>query len=263
MTLGGDDEACEYVLPALRKFAARASNDNEPCVARVGPDGAGHYVKMVHNGIEQGQLGALCEVVALLRSRMSWDDVSDVMSGWNEGGELKGTYLVGLAGRVARTKKEGGQHVVDEVLDKVVQDNDDSEGTGVWSIMETVARHISAPAIASAHYMRVASGNRATRVNVSKKMDIMPQDQQQFGYERMKDRQVLVNTLNLALTSAFFLRCVKALSLLPERQSKKVGTLILQYVFEHGEQAALFSVMRSSILSFVSSWKMKTDRSVT
>lgn len=136
MTPGGDPKALHEVLPLLEKYAAKDANGN-PCVANIGPRGAGHYVKMVHNGTENGMLSSLCEAWSLLRKSLglSNDEIGKIFERWNSEGELRGTYLVQIGSEVCQRKKipEGDRHgegkgkggyVLDDVLDKVVQDDD-------------------------------------------------------------------------------------------------------------------------------------------
>ncbi|TFK87131.1 6-phosphogluconate dehydrogenase C-terminal domain-like protein [Polyporus arcularius HHB13444] len=145
----GDKAALDRVMPLLQKIAARDMKSGKPCVANLGPAGCGHYVKMVHNGIEQGILGVLFKK-------------------WEDEGELKRNFLVGIGADICGRHKENRErgHVVNEVQDKVVQDADDSDGTGMWSVMEAAKRHVSAPTIASAHFFRIASVDRAQRMQV-------------------------------------------------------------------------------------------------
>ena len=167
---GGDAKALETVMPLLELYAAKDPKGN-PCVARIGPGGSGHYVKMVHNGIEGGMLSTLAEAWSFLHNglELDYNAIADIFSQWNDRGELRGTYLLDIAVDMLRAKMPSGRqnekderkdhYVLDEVLDKVVQDDDDTEGTPYWNIMESASRHISTPTLATAHYLRVASGN--------------------------------------------------------------------------------------------------------
>lgn len=130
MSVGGDAKAVAVVLPLLRMFAAKDARTKEPCVARLGPGGAGHYVKMVHNGIENGMLSTVCEAWAILRTGlgMSNDEVGKVFEGWNSSGVMRNTYLIQIGSEICQKRKhlEGADssmvdgYVLDEVLDKVV-----------------------------------------------------------------------------------------------------------------------------------------------
>lgn len=94
MSPGGDLAALDKIMPLLRKVAAKDRN-GEPCVRKMGPGGAGHYVKMVHNGIEQGMMSALCEAWGILRYnlKMPLDDIGAIFKKWNSEGELVSAVL--------------------------------------------------------------------------------------------------------------------------------------------------------------------------
>lgn len=88
MCPGGDQSALNDVLPLLQKVAAKDKND-KPCVGYVGKGGSGHYVKMVHNGIEHGMMSAICEAWGIMRKMgMDYEDIGKVFSEWNSKGEL-------------------------------------------------------------------------------------------------------------------------------------------------------------------------------
>ena len=107
------------------------------------------------------------------------DEIGNVLERWNAEGSLKGTFLVEIGSEICQRKKtpkgdekgegkgEGG-YVLDDVVDKVVQDDDSSEGTGFWSAMEGAWRHVSAPTIATGQFLRYASGQREERLKVAK-----------------------------------------------------------------------------------------------
>lgn len=134
---------------------------------------------MVHNELENGELGAICEAWSWLRIGLELfeDEIGEIFQKWNTQGELRGNFLLqigsdichrrqGRSGERNRNNLGSGHHVVDEILDKVVQDDDDTEVTGYWSVMEAAEYHVSAPMISAAQFLRVASGNRAQRVQV-------------------------------------------------------------------------------------------------
>ncbi|OAA40071.1 6-phosphogluconate dehydrogenase, protein [Cordyceps fumosorosea ARSEF 2679] len=177
MSAGGDeaDAVAARLLPFLQELAAR-DDRGRPCTAVVGPGGSGHYVKMIHNGIEQGMMGILAEVWLIMSSprgslRMSNVDIADTLALWNRAGELRGCFLVGIGAEVLRARRRegsgGGQHVLSAIRDKVVQDADGSEGTGAWTCAEAVAAHIPAATILAAHLYRCASASATLREAVS------------------------------------------------------------------------------------------------
>lgn len=182
---GGDKEALDLVMPLLELYSAKDSKTGLPCVTRIGPGGSGHFVKMVHNGIEGGMLSAVAEAWSILYygREIGYEEIADIFAEWNSKGELRNNFLLEIGAdllRVKKTTKGDGKgqgvgdngYVLDDVLDKVVQDDDNTEGTPYWSIMESAARHVSAPTLATAHYMRISSGNRAERLEVAKKLKI-------------------------------------------------------------------------------------------
>lgn len=101
MSPGGDYEAYKKVEPYLKDWAAKAK-DGTPCVEWVGPRGAGMYVKMVHNGIEQGQLSILAEVWSLLHRTLQFsnEEIGKIFDDWNEKGELSDDFLVDLGAHI-------------------------------------------------------------------------------------------------------------------------------------------------------------------
>lgn len=116
--------------------------------------------------------------------RMSYDEIGDVFKKWSRYSELRNNFLLNIRVDICHQKKSAqgdgrGKgvnptrgHVLDDILNKVVQDNNNSKGTPLWSIMESALRHVSSPSLATAHYMRIASGNRNQRVRVAKKLDL-------------------------------------------------------------------------------------------
>jgi 6-phosphogluconate dehydrogenase len=169
MSPGGDKEALQKVMPFLRSIAAK-DGKGRPCTEPVGPGGSGHYVKMVHNGIEQGMMSAIAEVWLLLTDGLglSYEEVGDIFRKWNEEGPLRGCFLVAIGADMERKKDDKGRHVVATVRDKVVQDVEESEGTGVWTSEEAVALHIPAASIVAGHLFRCASADLARRVQDKK-----------------------------------------------------------------------------------------------
>ncbi|KAL8658142.1 MAG: hypothetical protein Q9226_001225 [Calogaya cf. arnoldii] len=167
MCPGGEERALDIVMPLLQKVAAEDSQGN-PCVAKAGTGGSGHYVKMIHNGIEHGMMSALAEAwqIMNLGLRMSYDEIASEFVRWNEDGELRGTFLVDIGADICRQKDDQGRHVLSIVEDKVVQDVDGTEGTGIWSQMEAVRLHVPAPSLTTAHFIRLASAFRSDRKQV-------------------------------------------------------------------------------------------------
>ncbi|KAF7858785.1 uncharacterized protein EAF02_011109 [Botrytis sinoallii] len=168
MCPGGQEQALNIVMPLLEKMAAKA-RDGSPCVARIGEGGAGHYVKMIHNGIEHGMMSAISEAWTFMNKHlgMKYDDIGKVFEKWSAEGELKNTFLVKIGADICEQKDKSGNHVLADVQDKVVQDIDGSEGTGIWSNTQATSLHVPAPTLSTAHYLRIVSAYREHRQQVN------------------------------------------------------------------------------------------------
>ncbi|KAJ5993671.1 hypothetical protein N7451_009395 [Penicillium sp. IBT 35674x] len=228
----GDVKALELVMPLLQRYAAKDPKSGTPCVTRVGPGGSGHYVKMVHNGIEGGMLSSLAEAWSFMHygMGMGYEEIGDVFEKWDSAGELRGNFLINIGADILRTKRtphgdgkgEGvgnSGFVLDDVLDKVVQDDDGTEGTPYWSLMESAQRHVSCPTLAAAHYLRIASGNRQERVQASKKLQ-MPSPRLIRDLQHSKDD--LLEKLRKAVYCSFLSSFCQGLELI-SRASEDEG----------------------------------------
>ncbi|KAF9871093.1 6-phosphogluconate dehydrogenase [Colletotrichum karsti] len=155
---GGDPEIVHQVLPFLEKLAAKDRN-GRPCTGYVGPGGSGHFVKMIHNGIEQGMMSILAEVWAIMVRGlgMSYEDVGKVFKNWNESGPLHDCFLIRIGAEISNAKDDHGENPLGHIRDKVVQDVEESEGTGNWTCQEAIGLHQPAATIVSAHLFRYAS----------------------------------------------------------------------------------------------------------
>lgn len=212
MCPGGDDESLDLVLPLLRKVAAKDAKGN-PCTGKAGTGGAGHYVKMIHNGIEHGMMSAISEAWSIMVTGlgMSYDEIGDVFAKWNSEGELRGTFLVDIGADICRTKdKKTGERVLGTVEDKVVQDITGEEGTGIWSNEEAVDHHIPAPTLAVAHFLRLASADRAQRERAQKTFggDFPPQKLD------VKDKAAFLEDLRLATYGACLAAYIQGINII-------------------------------------------------
>src|SRR5260370_68291 len=131
---GGPRESWGIIEKIFRKIAAQV--DGEPCCRYMGPDGAGHYVKMVHNGIEYGDMQLICEAYAILKDVVGMDDneLAETFTEWNKG-ELD-SYLIDITSQIFRKKDpDTGKPLVDVILDKAGQ-----KGTGMWTLQAATAK---------------------------------------------------------------------------------------------------------------------------
>ncbi|MDN7496298.1 NADP-dependent phosphogluconate dehydrogenase [Burkholderia gladioli] len=161
---GGQRDAYDLVEPILKQIAAKAPGDGEPCVAYMGPDGAGHYVKMVHNGIEYGDMQLIAESYAVLKqvAGLSNEELGKVYTEWNQG-ELD-SYLIEITSKIFDKKdEETGQHLVDVILDRAAQ-----KGTGKWTSQNALDLGVPLPLITESVFARVLSSLKTQRVAASK-----------------------------------------------------------------------------------------------
>ena len=169
---GGSAEAWETLGPILRSIAAVA--EGEPCVTHVGTDGAGHFVKMVHNGIEYADMQLIAEAYDLLRrvGKHSTGEVADIFTEWNDG-DLE-SYLIEITAEVLRqTDADSGKPLVD-----VIEDQAGSKGTGVWTVQNAVGLGIPVSGIGEAVFARAVSSKPAQRTAVRKNVASRPQIQE-------------------------------------------------------------------------------------
>jgi 6-phosphogluconate dehydrogenase len=160
---GGQREAWEATAPIFRAIAAKAEDD-QPCVAYMGPRGAGHYVKMVHNGIEYGDMQLIAEIYDILHRGlgMSALELADLFAEWNAG-ELK-SYLIEITADILRhTDPESGLPLVDIILDEAAQ-----KGTGKWTSQNALDVGAPIPTINAAVESRILSSLKSQRVVASK-----------------------------------------------------------------------------------------------
>lgn len=161
---GGQKEAYELVAPILEKISAKAE-DGEPCVTYIGPNGAGHYVKMVHNGIEYGDMQLIAESYDLMKNILgvSVDEMAEIFNEWNQG-ELD-SYLVEITADIlTRTDDEGtGKPIVDVIMDAA-----GNKGTGKWTSQSALDLGVPLPLITESVFARFISAYKEERVKASK-----------------------------------------------------------------------------------------------
>ena len=158
---GGQKEAYELVAPILKEIAAKA--EGEPCVAYMGPDGAGHYAKMVHNGIEYGDMQLIAEAYSLLKGslNLSNEELAGTFAEWNKG-ELS-SYLIEITADIFKKKDEDGKYLVDVILDEAA-----NKGTGKWTSQSALDLGIPLTLITESVFARYISFLKDQRVAASK-----------------------------------------------------------------------------------------------
>jgi 6-phosphogluconate dehydrogenase len=161
---GGSKEGWQALAPIYTKIAAIA--EGEPCCRHMGPDGAGNYVKMVHNGIEYGDMQLICEAYAILKSTVNPTaaEFAQIFSDWNRG-ELNSFLIEITANIFTKTDPETGTPIVDLILDKAGQ-----KGTGKWTVGHATEMGVPLSVIGSAVEARILSSLKDERVAASKEL---------------------------------------------------------------------------------------------
>lgn len=158
---GGSQDAYKSIQPVFEAIAAKVND--EPCCSYIGPNGAGHFVKMVHNGIEYGDMQLIAESYFLMKNLlgMTNEEMCEVFTEWNT--EELDSYLIGITREILKKKDpESGEYVLDIILDKAGQ-----KGTGKWTSQTALNLGVSAPTIAEAVFARCISAVKQERIHAS------------------------------------------------------------------------------------------------
>lgn len=160
---GGTRAAYESIEPIVQKIAAQV--EDGPCVTYIGPGGAGHYVKMVHNGIEYGDMQLIAEAYDLMKNvlGLSHEQLHEVFAQWNTTEELD-SFLIEITADIF-TKTEGDVALVEKILDAAGQ-----KGTGRWTVMTALEMGVSIPTITAAVNARIMSSVKQERIAASKEI---------------------------------------------------------------------------------------------
>ncbi len=172
---GGSPAAWELVKPIFQSICAKAG-DGSPCCEWVGENGAGHFVKMVHNGIEYGDMQLICEAYQLMRDGlgMSSGEMHEVFSRWNET-ELS-SYLIGITADILGFRDEKGEITVEHILDRAGQ-----KGTGKWTAIAALEEGVPLTLISEAVFARCLSAQKEERVRAS---ELFPRQKPVFHGDR-------------------------------------------------------------------------------
>lgn len=185
---GGQKEAYELVAPILNEIAAKAE-DGESCVTYIGPNGAGHYVKMVHNGIEYGDMQLIAESYDLMQNLLglSVDEMADIFKEWNTS-ELD-SFLIEITADILTRKDDlgTGKPIVDVILDAA-----GNKGTGKWTSQSALDLGVPLPLITESVFARYISAYKDERVQASK---VLAKPEMKFD----GDKQELVEKIREAL----------------------------------------------------------------
>ena len=168
MMPGGDPEAWPLVKDIFQSICAQV--DGEPCCQWVGEDGAGHFVKMVHNGIEYGDMQLICEAYALMENALGMDSeqMQQVFSDWNKG--VLDSYLIDITKDIFAVKDADGSPLIDKILDTAGQ-----KGTGKWTGISALDLGVPLTLIGESVFARVLSSLKDERVRAAKILGSRPQ----------------------------------------------------------------------------------------
>jgi 6-phosphogluconate dehydrogenase len=205
MMPGGPREAYERLEPVVRKIAAQIDGpDGGPCVTYIGPGGSGHYVKMVHNGIEYGDMQLIAEAYDILHRGLGYsaDRLADIFAQWNEG--VLQSFLIEITAKIFRAKDpESGAPLVDLILDKAGQ-----KGTGLWTSKVALDLGVAIPTIDAAIMARLLSGRKTERVEASRVLE------GPAGQTRVENEKEIVTAVHDALYAAKICSYTQGMALL-------------------------------------------------
>jgi len=231
---GGTKEAYAFIEPLVTAIAAKAPADGAPCVTYIGPGGAGHYVKMVHNGIEYGDMQLIAESYALLKAAIdpTPEEFHQIFSEWNAG-ELS-SFLIEITANIFTKMDEAtGQPLVDLILDKAGQ-----KGTGKWTSQNALDIGSAIPTITAAVDARIISSIKDERVAASKVLSGP-------GTRYSGDRQQLIDAVRAALYVSKICSYAQGMALL-KKASAEYG-----YGLDLGEMARIWRagcIIRAELL---------------
>jgi 6-phosphogluconate dehydrogenase len=231
---GGQKEAWEITAPIFRAIAAKAE-DGEPCVAYMGPRGAGHYVKMVHNGIEYGDMQLIAEVYDVLHRGLglSAQELHEIFAEWNQG-ELK-SYLIEITADIfKKMDEETGRPLVDLILDEAAQ-----KGTGKWTSQNALDIGAPIPTINAAVESRILSSLKSQRVTASK---IIRGPKPEYGGDRAR----LIDAAKQALYASKITSYAQGMGLL------RIASAEYKYDLNMGEIAKIWRagcIIRADLLN--------------
>ena len=184
---GGDPESYKIVGPILETIAAKDSN-GQPCCTYIGADGAGHFVKMIHNGMEYAEMQLLAELYALMSVSMDNEEIAKTFSEWNKG-DLS-SYLLEITIAILQ-KKEAKGYLLDKILDKA-----ENKGTGSWSSKTALDLGVPTSMMASAVFARYLSAFKSSRERLSKQLKNQKQASKALDIKALKNAYRFARIIN-------------------------------------------------------------------
>jgi len=229
---GGNKEAWPYIKPIFQKIAAQV--DGEPCCQWVGENGAGHYVKMIHNGIEYGDMQVICEAYHLMSQGLGLeaDEMQEIFAEWNKG--VLSSYLIEITANILGYKDEDGLPLINKILDTAGQ-----KGTGKWTGMNALELGIPLTLIAESVFARCLSAQKDERVVAA---EILPKPSVKFS----GDKQAVIAAIHDALYASKIISYAQGFSLMREAARE------YQWNLNYGEIALMWRggcIIRSQFLN--------------
>ena len=229
---GGNSDAWPIVQSILQAISAKV--DNQPCCQWVGDDGAGHYVKMVHNGIEYGDMQIICEAYHLMSEGLglSVEQMQSIFAQWNQG--KLNSYLIEITSNILGYKDEDGSPLLDKILDTAGQ-----KGTGKWTGINALDLGIPLTLIGEAVFSRCLSAMKDERVTASK---VLPKTVKKWS----GDQQAMINAIQDALYASKIISYAQGFRLMREA-AQEYG-----WKLNYGEIALMWRggcIIRSSFLN--------------
>ncbi|HUZ45519.1 MAG TPA: NADP-dependent phosphogluconate dehydrogenase [Terriglobia bacterium] len=232
---GGSEDSYQHLEPLLTKMAAQTKDG--ACVTYLGPRGAGHYVKMVHNGIEYGILQLLCEVYDILKSVLGFpaEEIREVFDEWNQS-DLN-SYLLEITTLVlGKTDPETGRPLVDLIVDEAAQ-----KGTGKWTAQDSMDLGVAIPTLVYAVEARIISGQKKERVAAS---EILSGPKQVFSGDRLRMMDLLRQAYRIAVIVCYA----------QGFEQLRVASAEYQYDLDYAEIARIWKggcIIRSKMLDLI------------
>lgn len=195
---GGQEEAYQMVQDLFEKISAKAK-DNKPCVSYIGPHGAGHYVKMVHNGIEYGDMQLIGECVWTMKKALGLtsEEVAKIFQKWNNPDDVLCSYLVEITAECMKEKDKKEDYPLIEVVADITR----MKGTGTWTVQSALELLVPIPTITAAVFSREMSQDKDLRIKLSR---ILPSYQaKKSSLEKEKFTQIVHDALYLAKISSY------------------------------------------------------------
>ena len=208
---GGNPEAWPIVKPILQAISAKV--DNQPCCHWVGDDGAGHYVKMVHNGIEYGDMQIICEAYQLMSEGLglSAEQMQTIFARWNQG--KLSSYLIEITSNILGYKDEDGSPLLEKILDTAGQ-----KGTGKWTGINALELGVPLTLIGESVFARCLSAMKEERVTAAK---LIPKPVKKFT----GDQQAMIDAIQEALYASKIISYAQGFRLMREAAHEYGWTL--------------------------------------